>query len=166
MRIRTRAALCAAAALLFCARRDAGDTRPARASPPPEDAAGLSRATVRFDTARGPWLVEVEVAGTPEQRARGLMFRTGLAPDHGMLFVFGETEEHGFWMHNTLLSLDMIFLAEDRTVEGVVANAVPRTDVTRTIGKPSRYVVEVSGGEAAAHAIAPGTRVAFVGVHE
>ena len=83
-----------------------------------------------------------------------------------MLFVFDETSEHSFWMHNTLIPLDLIFLAEDRRVVGVVANAAPQTDTQRTVKKPSRYVVEVSGGEAAAHGIAPGTPTVFVAVDE
>jgi len=94
------------------------------------------------------------------------MFRRTLDPDHGMLFVFPRNEEHGFWMHNTELALDLIFLDEGRTVVGVVANAAPRTDTQRTVRKPSRYVVEVAGGEAAAHAVGPGTRAVFIGVSE
>jgi uncharacterized membrane protein (UPF0127 family) len=69
-------------------------------------------------------------------------------------------------MHNTLIALDMIFLDESRTVVGVVANAAPRTDSPRSVGKPSRYVVEVAGGEASAHAVGPGTRAAFIDVAE
>jgi uncharacterized membrane protein (UPF0127 family) len=110
--------------------------------------------------------VRVEVARTGAQRARGLMFRQDLPRDHGMLFLFDETSEQTFWMRNTLIPLDLIFLGDDRVVVGVVANAAPRTETPRTVGKPSRYVVEVSGGEAAAHAVGPGTRAAFVGVDE
>jgi uncharacterized membrane protein (UPF0127 family) len=128
--------------------------------------AKLPEGAVRFQTARGEWVVRVEVAGNDADRARGLMFRRDLPPDHGMIFVFSSSEEHGFWMHNTLLSLDMIFLDEDRRVVGVVANATPQTDTPRTVGKPSRYVIEVAAGEAAAHAIGPGTQVAFVDVPE
>ena len=83
-----------------------------------------------------------------------------------MIFVFPASEEHTFWMHNTLLALDMIFIGEDRRVVGVVANATPQTDAPRTVGKPSRYVVEVSAGEAAAHAVGPGVRAAFIDVPE
>jgi uncharacterized membrane protein (UPF0127 family) len=83
-----------------------------------------------------------------------------------MLFVFDETENHTFWMRNTLIPLDMIFLGDDRAVVGVIANATPRTDTARTVKKPSRYVVEVGGGEAAAHGIAAGTRTTFIDVPE
>jgi uncharacterized membrane protein (UPF0127 family) len=95
-----------------------------------------------------------------------MMFRREMKPDTGMLFVFERAEEHAFWMRNTLLSLDMIFLDDDRAVVGVVAAAAPRTDTPRSIGRPSRYVVEVAAGDAAAHAVGPGTRVAFIDVPE
>jgi len=126
----------------------------------------LPEGAVRFETPRGPWVVRVEIAASDASRARGLMLRRELPPDHGMLFVFPSAQEHGFWMHDTLLALDMIFLADDRSVVGVVANAAPMTDSPRSVGQPSRYVVEVAAGEAAAHAVGPGTRVSFVDVAE
>jgi uncharacterized membrane protein (UPF0127 family) len=126
----------------------------------------MPQPAVRFETSRGPWVVQVEVARTDPERSRGLMFRPDLQRDHGMLFLFEESAEHGFWMHNTLISLDMIFIGEDRTVVGVVANAEPKTDTPRGVRKPSRYVVEVGGGEAAAHAVGPGTRAVFLDVEE
>ena len=126
----------------------------------------MPQPAVRFETSSGPWIVHVEVARTEQQRVRGLMFRRELGRDSGMVFVFDETSEHPFWMHNTLIPLDMIFLGDDRRVVGVVANAAPQTDTQRTVGKPSRYVVEVSGGEAAAHGVGPGTRAIFVGIEE
>jgi uncharacterized protein len=130
------------------------------------DVPALPQGAVRFETARGPWVVKVEIAADDASRARGLMFRRALDPDHGMLFVFPTSEEHSFWMHNTPLALDMIFLDDARAVMGVVASAAPQTDTPRTIGRPSRYVVEVAAGEAAAHAVGPGTRAAFIGVPE
>lgn len=127
---------------------------------------GLPQGAVRFDTAQGPWTVKVEIAADEASRARGLMFRRSLAPDSGMLFVFPGTGVLSFWMHNTLIALDMIFLDETRTVVGVVENAAPQTDTPRGVGKPSRYVVEVAGGQAAAHAVGPGTRAVFIDVSE
>lgn len=121
--------------------------------------------TVRFETPRGPWVVQVEIANTDESRQRGLMFRRDLPADRGMIFLFPTSEEHPFWMHNTLIALDMIWLDEDRKVVGVVT-APPMTDQSRTVGKPSRYVIEVGAGEAAAHAVGPGTRAAFIGIPE
>jgi uncharacterized membrane protein (UPF0127 family) len=104
--------------------------------------------------------VTVEVARTPEELARGLMYRNALAEDAGMLFVFPATDEHSFWMKNTYIPLDMIFIAEDRTVVGIVANVEPLTLEARSAG-PSRYVLEVNGGWAARHGVGPGDRVAF-----
>jgi hypothetical protein len=102
--------------------------------------------------------VVVEVARTPDDLARGLMHRTSLAEDAGMLFVFPESDEHTFWMRNTLIPLDMIFIGEDLTVVGIVENAEPLTLEPRSAG-PSRYVLEVVGGWAARHGIAAGDRV-------
>lgn len=126
----------------------------------------MPQSAVRFETPRGPWIVRVEIARNDQQRARGLMFRRELARDHGMLFIFDETSEHSFWMHNTLIPLDLIFLGDDRKVVGVVANAAPQTDTARAVKEPSRYVVEVSGGEAAAHGVGAGTSAVFVSVDE
>src|SRR4051794_39199380 len=107
-----------------------------------KSAPALPQGAVRFETQRGPWVVRVEIAGDDASRTRGLMFRRTLEPDRGMIFVFPASEEHSFWMHNTPLALDLIFLDETRQVIGVVANAAPQTDAPRTAGKPSRYVVE------------------------
>ena len=134
------------------------------AAPAPRN--DMPQPAVRFETSNGPWIVQVELARTQEQRTRGLMFRRELGRDRGMVFLFDETSEHPFWMHNTLIPLDIIFLGDDRRVVGVVANAAPQTDTQRTVGKPSRYVVEASGGEAGAHGVGPGTSAVFVGIEE
>jgi uncharacterized protein len=108
--------------------------------------------------------VTVEVVSTPPRIRRGLMFRSHLGADRGMLFLMGRVADHSFWMKNTLIPLDMIFIAEDMTVAGVVENAEPQTLESRTVGKPSLYVLEVNGGWAARHGVGPGTRVEFVNV--
>jgi uncharacterized membrane protein (UPF0127 family) len=94
------------------------------------------------------------------------MYRTDLPRDRGMLFLFEVPDEHAFWMRNTLLPLDLIFLGEDRAVVGIVSNATPRTDTLRSVHKPSKYVLEVGAGEAALHGVVPGTRAVFLGVRE
>ena len=126
----------------------------------------LAHGTVVLETARGTWVIDVELARTPEERARGLMWRRDLPQDHGMLFLFEEERVQSFWMHNTLIALDMIHLDQDRSVVGVVAHAEPRTDTPRSTGKPARYVLEVGAGEAAAHAVGPGQQARFLGVSE
>ena len=116
---------------------------------------------------RGPGAaveVSLEVAATPPERERGLMYRTSLAEGRGMLFVFDEDRNHSFWMKNTLIPLDMLFIARDGTVVGIHANATPLSTADIAVGKPSRYVLEVPGGWAARHGIAAGAQVEFRGV--
>jgi uncharacterized membrane protein (UPF0127 family) len=126
---------------------------------------GAAAPHVVVETAAGPrHSVAVELARTDAERARGLMFRKSLAPDAGMLFLFEESAEHGFWMQNTLIPLDMIFVDDGGRIVGIVERAEPLTTTLRTVGVPSRYVLEVNGGWATAHGVARGDRVRFEGV--
>jgi uncharacterized membrane protein (UPF0127 family) len=106
--------------------------------------------------------VKVEVARTDAERQRGLMERTQLGADQGMLFVFAETGRHAFWMKNTLIPLDMLFIDELGRITGTVENAEPQSLTSRE-GGPSRYVLEVNGGTCAAWGVKPGDRVRFEG---
>lgn len=119
---------------------------------------------VHLSTPQGDVVVEVEVVSTPAQIERGLMFREHLPPDQGMLFLMKEEREWPFWMRNTLIPLDMIFIAGNMTIAGIVENAEPRTETMRQVGKPSLYVLEVNGGFSAGHKIAAGAKVQFEGV--
>ena len=103
--------------------------------------------------------VAVEVVSTPEALARGLMYRTELADGRGMLFVFPEESDHRFWMKNTLIPLDMIFIAADGAIVGIHRDATPLSTAPVGVGRPSRYVLEVPGGWAARTGVAPGQRV-------
>lgn len=111
-----------------------------------------------------PVEVVVELARTPEQRRRGLMERRHLDRDRGMLFLFERPDQLSFWMHNTYIPLDMVFIAPDRSVLGVVENAEPLTDTSRSVPGLSQYVLEVNAGFARGHGIRAGTRVRFEGV--
>jgi hypothetical protein len=108
--------------------------------------------------------VTVELARTPREQERGLMFRRELAEDAGMLFVFPASERRAFWMRNTLIPLDMIFIDDGGRVAGLVENAEPLTLTPRDPGVPARYVLEVRGGWAARHGVRPGARVRFENV--
>src|SRR5213594_4620550 len=108
--------------------------------------------------------VSLEVAATRVEQERGLMYRTSLAEGRGMLFVFDADGNHSFWMKNTLIPLDLLFIARDGTVVGIHANATPLSMANIQVGKPSRYVLEVPGGWAARHGIAAGAQVEFRGV--
>lgn len=105
--------------------------------------------------------LSVELARTAAERARGLMFRRSLAPHAGMLFFMGADGDWSFWMRNTYLSLDMIFVDADWVVVGILAAVPPLNDQSRAIGKTSRYVLELAAHEAAVHGIVPGTRLVF-----
>ena len=103
--------------------------------------------------------VAVEIVSTPEAVTRGLMYRTELPDGHGMLFVFREEKDQRFWMKNTLIPLDMIFIGADQAIVGIHPNAVPLSTATVGVGRPSRWVLEVPGGWAARRGVASGDRV-------
>jgi uncharacterized membrane protein (UPF0127 family) len=109
-----------------------------------------------------PVRVRVEVVQTPQERQRGLMFRKQLDPDAGMLFVFERPQHNVFWMHNTFLPLDMIFITPSWNVLGVVENATPQTDAPREVPGESLYVLEVNAGFARQHGVTRGTKVQWV----
>jgi hypothetical protein len=92
------------------------------------------------------------------------MDRASLPENAGMLFIFDETSVHAFWMKDTLIPLDMIFIDDEGLIAGVVERAEPRTLAPRSVGRPSRYVLEVNGGWSAAHGIRAGDRVRFENV--
>lgn len=108
--------------------------------------------------------VKVEVARTDAETQRGLMYREKLEAGHGMLFLFKQPRQMVFWMRNTYLPLDMIFITTGHKVLGVVESAQPLTDDPRSVPGISQYVLEVPGGWAAGNRIAPGTPVEFVDV--
>jgi uncharacterized membrane protein (UPF0127 family) len=93
----------------------------------------------------------VEIADTPEKHARGLMFRTCLKEGYGMLFVFADDEPRSFWMKNTLIALDMIFINADRQVVDLFHSVPPCPGdpcPSYSSALPARYVLEVAGGQA------------------
>lgn len=101
----------------------------------------------------------LEIARTPAQRAKGLMFRGPLPDDRGMIFVFPKEAAYRFWMKNTQIPLDMIFVSRDMEVVELVENAVPFSEETRGGNADSLYVIEINGGLASAYGIKEGARV-------
>ena len=92
------------------------------------------------------------------------MYRSSMPEDHGMLFIFPDEVERSFWMKNTLIPLDMLFIASDGRIVGISADATPLTTAARSVGQPSRYVLETNGGWAARHGVRAGDRVELRGV--
>lgn len=115
----------------------------------------LPTTTVVIDTDTGPHAFRVEVAADPESQERGLMFRREMAPDAGMLFDFHTPQMQYFWMKNTILPLDMIFIRENGTISSIAPNAVPFSTTTIPSLEPIRAVLELNGGRAAALGIEP-----------
>ncbi len=103
----------------------------------------------------------VEVAQTPEEQSRGLMFRQSLAPDAGMLFPYNPPQNASFWMKNTLIPLDMLFINTDGTIAHIAENTVPMSLDPVAWPEPVVAVLEIAGGRAAELGIAPGDRVAW-----
>ena len=114
-----------------------------------------------FVSARGVTLarIDVEIAERATDRMRGLMFRERMDENQGMLFVFPAEEPLSFWMKDTPLPLDIIFLGADRTIVTIRENTVPFSEASVPSDRPAQYVVEVNAGFAARHRLAPGDRV-------
>ena len=115
-------------------------------------------------TDKGRFNLKVEVADTSQSRETGLMCRTRLAPDGGMLFDFKRpTDGVGFWMHNTLIPLDIIFIRFDGHIARIAANAAPEDLSLIESGEPVAAVLEIAGGGAAAAGITEGDVVRWPG---
>ena len=112
-------------------------------------------------TERGPVRVTLEVVADDASRTRGLMYRKELADGHGMLFVFDDEVDHSFWMKNTVIPLDMIFIAADRHIVGIHPNAIPLNLTPISVGHPSKYVLEVAGGYASRAGISTNNQINF-----
>ena len=101
----------------------------------------------------------VEVAATPADQQRGLMFRQSLAPDAGMIFPMPPAEVATFWMKNTLIPLDLIFVRADGRIANIAANATPMSLAMISASEPVTAVLEIAGGRAAELGIRPGDTV-------
>ena len=106
----------------------------------------------------------VEIADTPSKREMGLQYRRDLAADRGMIFLFPAESQQSFWMKNTPLPLDMIFINRERKIVGIVEQTVPFSMDPRSVTAPSQFVLEINGGLAKRHAIKAGDVVRFDGI--
>ena len=115
--------------------------------------------TITLQTADGEELqVRVEVADTASERARGLMFRESVPEGTGMIFLFPTETSGAFWMKNTPVSLDLLFIRDERIV-AILENAVPYSEELLEPGTNYTVVLEVPGGYASRHGIAVGDGV-------
>ena len=143
--------LCLVAPLAACA----------SASPPAERSlapSGLTQVPLSIRSANGEHRFTVEVAGTPAEQAQGLMFRREMAVDRGMIFPFPTSRVASFWMKNTMIPLDLIFIRADGTIESI-GDGVPLDETPVGSGEEVTSVLELNGGTAERFGIAPGDRV-------
>lgn len=120
----------------------------------------MDTAQVTFPDAPGTPSVVVELAAKDAERARGLMYRTHLAKNEGMLFLpDGPAEVQTFWMKNTCIPLDMLFIDKHGVIVGILENVPPMNLDPRSVNKPSSYVLEVNGGWSATAGVRTGQRV-------
>jgi uncharacterized membrane protein (UPF0127 family) len=101
----------------------------------------------------------VEIADDPRERSLGLMFRRDMAEDRGMLFDFGNESPASFWMRNTYIPLDMLFIRADGTIDSIAERTTPLSDRSIRSKGPVRYVLEINGGLSDKLGILPGDTV-------
>jgi uncharacterized protein len=133
----------------------------ARCPPDPRGAAELPKATLVFVDAPGAPRISLERALTDEHRSRGLMYRTSMPKDHGMLFSWETEEVQSFWMKNTCIPLDMLFVAKDNTIAGILEQVPTMNEASRSIPCPVAHVLEVNAGYCRKHGIRAGQRIAL-----
>jgi uncharacterized protein len=126
---------------------------------PPGSLAAQQLQQLEIATKGGVQIFGVEMAVTPEEQAKGLMFRRELPEKQGMLFDFHREQPTSFWMKNTYIPLDMIFIRADGRILRIAENTVPLSEALVPSGGPVRAVLEVIGGTAKKLGIAPGDRV-------
>lgn len=127
------------------------------ASSPPE----LGRGYVTFVEAPGSPRIGVEIADDEAERSRGLMYRTSLPDERGMLFSWPDERPRSFWMRNTCIPLDMLFISKAGFIVGILEQVPVMNEASRTVPCPAAHVLEVNAGWVRSHGVKPGTRVAF-----
>ena len=149
------------AALAACSpmAADAGE-RQAATAPARHPQSGLEVIPLTVTHAGKAYRFRVEVARSPAEQAKGLMFRTAMARDEGMLFPRDPPDVASFWMRNTVIPLDIIYIGTDRRILNI-ANAVPYDETPLPSAGVASAVLELNGGRAAELGIVPGDRVSW-----
>lgn len=122
---------------------------------------GLEVIPLAISSAKGRYTFQVEVARSDAEWSKGLMFRTEMGADEGMIFVGRAPQMASFWMKNTVIPLDIVFIGTDRRIINIVENAVPYSLEPRSSAGITLAVLELNGGRAAQLGIAPGDKVAW-----
>lgn len=112
-------------------------------------------------TTKGEVPLQLELAATPESRIQGLMHRDTLAPLDGMLFLFPKAHDYAFWMKDTRIPLDILFVNDEQRIVHIARDVAPYTKAERASGQPIVAVIELDGGRALKEAIAEGDHVRY-----
>jgi uncharacterized membrane protein (UPF0127 family) len=152
--------LISATALVACAPQDSGATAAPQALAA-HPVSGLRVIPLTVQAGGTTHRFRVEVAESAEAQARGLMFRTEMGADEGMIFPYAAPQQLSFWMRNTVLPLDLVFIGADKRVINVSANAVPYSEAQLMSDGPAIAVLELNGGRAAQLGIGPGAVVSW-----
>jgi uncharacterized membrane protein (UPF0127 family) len=161
--VKLRLLVCVLAFIAFTPGCRAEPQRPSAEATPGVSPAGLEVVPLLIRSGEHRHQFLVEVARTPEQQARGLMYRPTLGPDEGMVFPFEPPRPASFWMKNTMIPLDMLFIRADGTIARIAANTVPYSLDAVEVGEPVAAVLEIAGGRSATLAIEAGDRVSWPG---
>jgi uncharacterized membrane protein (UPF0127 family) len=129
------------------------------AAPSRADLASFGKSELAIEAASGKHRFTIEEARTPEQMAQGLMFRRSMAADAGMLFEYPKQQLATFWMKNTLIPLDMLFIAADGRIATIHQRAVPLSTAPISSEVPVLAVLELNGGTVERLGLKPGDRV-------
>jgi len=154
----TRLIFVIAATMAACTPQAAPSETPADQEQAGQPQPGLEQVPLTITSANGGHRFTVDVARTGEQQRVGLMFVKSLAPDRGMIFPYDPPESVAFWMKNTLIPLDMVFIRADGTIARI-STARPLDETPMPAGEPVAAVLEIPGGRAAELGIRPGDRV-------
>ncbi|MBN8502664.1 MAG: DUF192 domain-containing protein [Sphingomonadales bacterium] len=130
-----------------------------QAAPMAHPVSGLPVVPLRVIHGDKTFAFRVELAGTPQEQAKGLMFRTAMGADEGMIFPFDPPRGASFWMRNTVIPLDLIFIGPDGRISNIAANAIPYDESPLNSIGPAKAVLELNGGRAKELGIVPGDRV-------
>lgn len=147
--------------LLACSPQSAAEGAPAAVSAEMvlHPVSGLEVIPLTVTNGKKVHKFQVEVAETPKDQAKGLMFRTKMGPDEGMIFPRDGYSQASFWMKNTPLSLDIIFIGNDGRISNIAANTVPYSLESVTSDGIASAVLELNAGRAAELGIVPGNKV-------
>lgn len=160
--MKQQAVVCLSALLSACSPQPAAEATPAAeaGTPARHPESGLAVVPLTVTTAAGTHRFRVEVAETPAEQQKGLMFRTAMGPNEGMIFPNSPPQVRSFWMKNTVIPLDIIYIGPDRRVLNIVRGE-PYSTVSLPSAGPVINVLELVAGRSEQLGIKPGDLVAW-----